>query len=78
MYVYLWYLQRSKTVIADAEKEKLQKEYEEFDKQLNEAKDEYTKENPDAAHKEPDEQEYVSVNISMIVLYAPCTRINSM
>lgn len=48
-------------MIADAEKEKLQKEYEEFDKQLNEAKDEYTKENPDAAHKEPDEQEYVSV-----------------
>ena len=62
-------LQKSKQVIAEEERQKLQKEYEEYDKQLNEAKDEYQKENPDAATaKEPEGQEYVSIWSSVKLL----------
>ncbi|KAF6022683.1 hypothetical protein EB796_019013 [Bugula neritina] len=54
---------KSKQAIADEERAKYDKEFEEYDKQLNEAKTEYQKENPEANAKEDEEEEFYDTGV---------------
>ena len=65
-------VQKTKQAIAQEERDKYTDQFQEYDKKLNEAKDEYQKENPDTATEKP--EEFVS-SLSGRSFYNMCFRV---